>query len=83
MPMISIAKDDLLTLRSSAYDQFCRLRRTPANSDPDMQIVVRPEMEVLAKLIRKLSRACKREFGHDCHASFCDLSMDPEGAQQS
>jgi hypothetical protein len=73
---IDISKNDLLTLRSEVYAQLCDLRRTPAWKSKEGRGAVVPQATVLAKLIRKLNRACKQAFGHDCHAKNYNLSLD-------
>lgn len=68
--LIDIAKADLLTLRREMHDRYRQLKATPAASsdDPQFRRAVEPQMAVLAKMVRKLNRACKRAYGHDCNA---------------
>lgn len=72
---IEIAKDDLLTLRSEVYQRLWWLKQTPAYSNPNFESCVVPQARVLAKLIRKLNRACVRAFGHDCGAGLFDTTV--------
>ncbi len=68
--LIDIAKGDLLMLRRQVYDQYLQLKATPAaqSDNPDFRRVVEPQMKFLAKLVRKLNRACTKAYGHDCSA---------------
>jgi hypothetical protein len=69
---IDIAKDDLLTLRAEVHERLTQLERTPAASsdDPRFRNAVVPQINTLAKFVRKLNRACVVAFGHDC-AAYC------------
>ena len=67
---IDIARGDLQTLRSSAWEELRRLQNTPAGQSSSQPIykAVGPQIRVLQKFIRKLNRALVEVHGHDCNA---------------
>ena len=78
---IDIAKSDLLTLRDFLFEEFQRLKRTPANKDPSFHATIRPQMRVAAKVICKLNRAYVKAYGHECHPP--SLEIEPWSATRS
>lgn len=72
MAMIEIAKKDITPLRNLLYEKFNGVRYCPARRAGATWLD--PQLELLAKTIRKLNRAAKQAHGHDCHASVFDLN---------
>jgi len=72
---IDIAKEDLIPLRRELAEHYDRMAAFPVmqSTDPEwkrMQDSVREDMAIIAKTIRKLTRACKVAYGHDCCGDF-------------
>ncbi len=72
MTVVKIAKNDVVPLRGLLYEKFQSIRYCPARKAGSMRM--EPELELLAKTIRKLNRAAKQAHGHDCNAGAYDLN---------
>lgn len=67
---VEIAKVDLMMLRREVHERYLYYLSTPAakSEEPEVRQAVESQIRILAKLVRKLNRACKKAYGHDCGA---------------
>ena len=69
MPLIQVAKDDLIRLRGMVYEKHWSITQLPIMrapvSDGTRKACVR-EIRTLEKFYRRLTLAIRKTHGHDC-----------------